>query len=124
VLFLKKEELLNYIDKENLLQEYGGDDPFKYTYIIKSEREGTNFVPSWEMKWTKHRDDGDDDGEKVKKRIYRRPIMQCDSKTKNCNDCKKGFGWLKRKVHCKACGKIYCSTCVDFTSSNNNDDDR
>jgi len=51
ILFIKQEELTQFIDKDKLLVEYGGTDPFVYEYKTKAEREGTDWVPSWEMPW-------------------------------------------------------------------------
>jgi len=40
-----------------------------------------------------------------------RPPWQRDEEAKFCNKCSKEFSLFKRKHHCRACGKIFCSDC-------------
>ncbi len=52
--FVTQPELLNFINEEDLLVEYGGKDPFTYEYIPISKREElgrTDFKPTWLMNW-------------------------------------------------------------------------
>jgi len=41
-----------------------------------------------------------------------RPPWQRDEDCKNCNKCSAEFGLFKRRHHCRACGKIFCSKCT------------
>jgi len=41
-----------------------------------------------------------------------RPPWQPDDDVKKCNKCNSEFSLFKRKHHCRACGKIYCSNCT------------
>lgn len=34
-----------------------------------------------------------------------------DSKTDNCMRCSSGFGWRRRRHHCRLCGRCVCSSC-------------
>ncbi len=32
-----------------------------------------------------------------------------------CSKCQKGFGLLSRKHHCRACGRVFCNACSNYT---------
>jgi hypothetical protein len=36
-----------------------------------------------------------------------------DNETQECGICKKQFGLLRRKHHCRQCGQIFCADCMD-----------
>jgi len=38
-----------------------------------------------------------------------------DSKTDNCMRCSSGFGWRRRRHHCRLCGRCVCSSCSGKT---------
>ena len=114
ILFIKKEELVNYIDKDSLLQEYGGNDPYVYSYVPVSERGGSGYIPPWELPWSYEwretlTENNNNNSEDTPKKVYRRPILQNDGTITNCNSCKVGFGWITRKHHCRGCGMIFCA---------------
>eukprot|EP00736_Rhodelphis_marinus_P003126 Rmarinus@m.24748 len=37
---------------------------------------------------------------------------ESDENCKNCEYCGVGFGYFKRKHHCRRCGKVFCSACT------------
>jgi hypothetical protein len=39
-----------------------------------------------------------------------------DKSTKACMRCYRGFGLVNRRHHCRACGKVVCTTCSNFKS--------
>ncbi|XP_061192554.1 zinc finger FYVE domain-containing protein 9-like isoform X1 [Saccostrea echinata] len=39
-----------------------------------------------------------------------------DSEAPNCMGCEMKFTFTKRRHHCRACGKVYCSTCCNLKS--------
>ena len=51
--FIDVKELVQYVDEDSLLQEYGGNDPFVYSYVPPDKRVGEHsaFVPCWELPW-------------------------------------------------------------------------
>lgn len=36
---------------------------------------------------------------------------QPNEEVQACPDCREAFGWLKRKHHCRICGRVLCDTC-------------
>lgn len=40
-----------------------------------------------------------------------------DDTVASCYNCNQGFSLLVRKHHCRFCGKIFCATCSNFTST-------
>ena len=46
-------EMKDYIDVDNLPVEYGGKDPFVYSYIPPEERVGefADWKPCWQLPW-------------------------------------------------------------------------
>jgi len=43
---------------------------------------------------------------------FLRPRWEPDSESSNCHACSKSFDWLmRRKHHCRHCGKLYCHDC-------------
>lgn len=46
-------ELKEYIDEDDLPVEYGGKDPFEYTYVPPAERVGefADWKPCWQLPW-------------------------------------------------------------------------
>lgn len=40
---------------------------------------------------------------------------QPDESVKECSNCMKAFGYLRRKHHCRACGQIFCAGCSSRT---------
>jgi len=40
-----------------------------------------------------------------------RPVWQQDKSSRACSKCKVVFTLLRRRHHCRQCGKIYCSNC-------------
>lgn len=43
--------MVNYIDEDKLLEEYGGTNPYKFTYDTVEERKETGYIPPWELPW-------------------------------------------------------------------------
>ena len=43
-----------------------------------------------------------------------------DKKVNRCFKCNSNFNILKRKHHCRLCGRIFCSYCTKFTTKLNN----
>jgi len=39
------------------------------------------------------------------------PIWMIDSETNQCMVCNRSFGMLKRRHHCRSCGKLVCGSC-------------
>eukprot|EP00455_Lapot_gusevi_P029616 TRINITY_DN31729_c0_g1_i1.p1 TRINITY_DN31729_c0_g1~~TRINITY_DN31729_c0_g1_i1.p1 ORF type:complete len:207 (-),score=39.71 TRINITY_DN31729_c0_g1_i1:137-757(-) len=50
------------------------------------------------------------------KKILQKPFQkvrwQPDSARKNCNLCRKNFGFFRRRHHCRCCGLLYCADCA------------
>eukprot|EP00301_Raphidiophrys_heterophryoidea_P021636 c6005_g1_i2.p1 GENE.c6005_g1_i2~~c6005_g1_i2.p1 ORF type:complete len:367 (-),score=69.81 c6005_g1_i2:147-1247(-) len=44
-----------------------------------------------------------------------RHVWQADPTTQNCLGCQQGFTLTKRRHHCRACMKIFCSKCCNLT---------
>uniref|UniRef100_A0A7S4ISL5 CRAL-TRIO domain-containing protein n=1 Tax=Vannella robusta TaxID=1487602 RepID=A0A7S4ISL5_9EUKA len=49
--FISQAELTQYVDPDNLLKDYGGNDPYQFTYETVEERKATGYIPPWEMSW-------------------------------------------------------------------------
>jgi len=45
-----------------------------------------------------------------------RPPWQPDDKAPKCNKCNAEFSLFKRRHHCRACGKVFCSNCTTKTT--------
>jgi len=45
-----------------------------------------------------------------------RPPWQPDDTAPKCNKCGTEFSLFKRRHHCRACGKVYCSRCCEKTT--------
>ncbi|KAK2466324.1 hypothetical protein APHAL10511_001966 [Amanita phalloides] len=41
-------------------------------------------------------------------------LWERDEEVSNCRDCKRRFGFLTRKHHCRKCGLIFCDNCSAF----------
>jgi len=44
-----------------------------------------------------------------------RPAFQPDEEVTKCNSCETPFGVLKFTSHCRHCGKVFCTNCVNST---------
>lgn len=44
------------------------------------------------------------------------PIWIPDSKTGECMRCGRGFGWRRRRHHCRLCGRCICGSCSERVS--------
>ncbi|ELT98136.1 hypothetical protein CAPTEDRAFT_178790 [Capitella teleta] len=44
------------------------------------------------------------------------PIWLPDAEAPNCMQCETRFTFTKRRHHCRACGKVFCSTCCNLKS--------
>lgn len=42
------------------------------------------------------------------------PVWHRDNTTNNCTDCRVVFSTLRRRHHCRTCGKIFCGTCSNY----------
>uniref|UniRef100_A0A6B2L4S6 FYVE-type domain-containing protein n=1 Tax=Arcella intermedia TaxID=1963864 RepID=A0A6B2L4S6_9EUKA len=42
---------------------------------------------------------------------FKKPTWQNDREVTKCSDCTKPFSVVRRKHHCRCCGKIYCAEC-------------
>ena len=47
----------------------------------------------------------------------RRPRWQPDDEVAECPDCQSSFGVLRRKHHCRACGRVVCNSCSKHRSA-------
>jgi len=45
-----------------------------------------------------------------------KPIWVPDTEVTNCSNCQDKFTFTRRRHHCRACGKIFCSSCCNFKS--------
>jgi hypothetical protein len=63
----------------------------------------------WELSWKKKNEDFSDlvDGDG--------PGWMEDNAVKECCGCHRQFNFVYRRHHCRACGKIYCESCVKQT---------
>ncbi|NWT62113.1 ZFY16 protein, partial [Erythrocercus mccallii] len=43
--------------------------------------------------------------------LWKQPLWVPDSEAPNCMNCQAKFTFTKRRHHCRACGKIFCSSC-------------
>lgn len=125
ILFVDVADIKKWVEPKNLLKEYGGEDPYTFSYVPPDERNDENeYVPPWEMDWrlepptevtpelAKMKDCGV--GPAVKKVgdvTFQRPELQPDAEVQKCPKCSTEFGWITRKHHCRSCGKIFCSQC-------------
>merc|ERR1711934_98251 len=49
--FVSQDFLLQVVDPEKLLKEYGGTNTYEYSYETVEERKETGYIPPWEMPW-------------------------------------------------------------------------
>ena len=49
----------------------------------------------------------------VKVAVVTRPVWMKDGDVEKCVNCEEKFSLIRRKHHCRKCGKIYCKKCCD-----------
>ncbi|CAK9099379.1 1-phosphatidylinositol-3-phosphate 5-kinase FAB1A (Phosphatidylinositol 3-phosphate 5-kinase) (FYVE finger-containing phosphoinositide kinase) (PIKfyve) (Phosphatidylinositol 3-phosphate 5-kinase type III) (PIPkin-III) (Type III PIP kinase) (Protein FORMS APLOID AND BINUCLEATE CELLS 1A) [Durusdinium trenchii] len=59
--------------------------------------------------------EGEVKGQKVLKKRSSRQFWMDDAACKTCCNCEIAFSLLRRKHHCRACGRIFCANCTTKT---------
>jgi hypothetical protein len=62
----------------------------------------------WDLMWTKKNED-------FSERHDNPSVWMDDNMTHTCCDCQKPFNFIRRRHHCRACGRIFCESCVKQT---------